>query len=211
VINFGLLVATVVLVAGSAWLVIAFLVARGDLHRAADHGSAPAETLAQAGILAAQARGDEVLNLVSRSGDATFEQDFRDVSGQLGPGPGTLLTQAASSSRGDPSGRFADAATRDAPAWYAVNDQVYRLDQAANYAAETQLVIGSGPGSSAVRFSRVQRDLAQAISADQVIFHRGATAGRNAFGGLEAGIVVAALLMAAGCALGLGRRLAEYR
>jgi hypothetical protein len=211
VINFGLLAATVVLVAGAAWLVIAFLVARGDLNRAADHGSTPAETLAQAGILAAQARGDEVLNLISRSGDATFEGDFRDARHQLGPGPGTLLTRAASASRGDPGGRFADAATRDAPAWYAVNNHVYRLDLAASYAAETRLVIGAGSGSSGVRYSRLQRDLGQAISTDQMIFHHDATAGRGAFSGLEVGIIVAALLMAAGCGWGLGRRLAEYR
>lgn len=211
VVNFGLLAATVVLGAGTAWLVIAFLVARGDLNRASAHGSAPAETLAQAGIIAAQARGDEVLNLISRSGDATFEGDFRAASKQLGPGPGSLLTRAADASRGDPGGQSADAATRDAPAWYAVHHHVYQLDQAANYAAETKLVIGAGSGSSGVRYSHLQRDLSRAIGTDQGIFHRGATAGRGAFSGLEVGIIVAALLMAAGCAWGLARRLAEYR
>jgi hypothetical protein len=44
-----------------------------------------------------------------------------------------------------------------------------------------------------------------------VIFHGSATAGENAFTGLEAGIIVAALLMALGCAWGLSVRLAEYR
>jgi hypothetical protein len=39
----------------------------------------------------------------------------------------------------------------------------------------------------------------------------GATAGRNAFSGLDVVIILAAALMAAGCAWGLSRRLAEYR
>ncbi len=38
-----------------------------------------------------------------------------------------------------------------------------------------------------------------------------AAAGSDAFAGLEAGIVVAALVMAADCGWGLTRRLAEYR
>jgi len=38
-----------------------------------------------------------------------------------------------------------------------------------------------------------------------------AAAGSDAFTGLEAGIIVLALVMAAGCGWGLTRRLAEYR
>ncbi len=72
-------------------------------------------------------------------------------------------------------------------------------------------MIGSGPGSSAAGFRRVETDLTQAIEADQVIFHGSGTAGADALDGLDVGVAVAALLMAAGCAWGLNRRLAEYR
>ena len=210
-VNYGLLGATVVLAAGGIWLVVAFGVARADLSKGVGHGSAPAETLAQADIAAGQARGDEVLNLISRSGDTSFEQDFAKVRGELGPGPGTLLTTAATSSSGEPGARWVAAAGRDARTWYGVNQHLYSLDLAANYAKETQLVVQSAPGSSAPEFSSLERDLGRAIAADQVVFSRSATAGRDAFGGLEAGVIVAALLMAAGCAWGLSRRLAEYR
>ncbi|MGH3397600.1 MAG: hypothetical protein ACRDPO_23190, partial [Streptosporangiaceae bacterium] len=211
IVNYGLLGATVVLVAGAVWLVAAFGVAWADLSKGVGHGSAPAKTLAQADIAAAQARGDEVLNLISRSGDTSFEQDFAKVRGELGPGPGTLLTTAATTSSGEPGAPWVAAAGRDARTWYGVNQHLYSLDLAANYAKETQLVVQSAPGSSAPEFSSLERDLGRAITADQVIFSRGATAGRDAFGGLEAGVIVAALLMAAGCAWGLSRRLAEYR
>lgn len=133
------------------------------------------------------------------------------MRGQLGPGPGTLLSTAAAASSSEPGARWVARAARDARTWYGVNQHLYSLDLAANYAKETQLVVQSAPGSSAPAFSSLERDLGRAITADQVTFSNSATAGRDAFAGLEAGIVVAALLMAAGCAWGLSRRLAEYR
>jgi hypothetical protein len=211
IVNYGLLAASAVLVAGTLWLVVAFAVARGDLQRGVGHGAAPAETLAQASIAVQQARGDELLNLISRTGDTSFQQNFEAVRAELGPGPGSLLTSAAASSRGEPGARPVAAAERDARAWYLSNDQVYRLDVAANYAAETQLVIGTGPGGSAAGFRRLETDLGQAIAADQVVFASSANAGAGALDGLEAGVIVAAAAMAAGSAWGLSRRLAEYR
>ncbi len=210
-VNYGLVAASAALVASVLWLIVAFAVARTDLQRGIGHGSSPAETLAQAAIDTQQIRGDEILNLISRSGDATFVQDFTSVRGQLGPGPGTLLTDAVASSPSGAGARWAAAAAHDVPAWYAVNDQGYRLDAQARYAAEAQLVIGTGRSGSAAGFGQVETDLSRAIAADQVIFHSSATAGDNAFTGLEAGIIVAAVLMALGCAWGLSVRLAEYR
>jgi hypothetical protein len=210
-VNYGLLAASFVLAVGVLWLVVAFVVARADLQRGVGHGATPAETLAQAAIDAQQIRGDELINLISRSGDTTFVQDFDSVRGQLGPGPGTLLTDAAASSPTGAGAQWASAAAHDVQAWYGVNDHAYALDHAAQYAQETQLVIGTGPGSSTAGFDRVEGDLGRAIAADQVIFHGSATAGENAFTGLEVGIIAAAVLMALGCAWGLSVRLAEYR
>jgi hypothetical protein len=210
-VNFGLLAASCALVLSSVWLITAFAVARSDLQRGVAGGAAPAETLAQADIAVQQGRGDEVLNLISRSGDTSFEQNFQIVRGQLGPGPGSLLSSAAVLSQSSPGGSSAAAAAREAPAWYSANDQVFRLDVAADYEAETRLVIGTGPGSSAAAFDHLEAELSQAIAADQVVFRSSAAAGAAAFTGLEAAIVAASLIMAGGCAWGLSRRLEEYR
>jgi hypothetical protein len=211
VVNFGLLASTVAVAASVIWLVVAFASARSDLQRGLGHGSTPAQTLAQAGIAAQQARGDEVLNLISRSGSSSFQQDFTSMRNKIGPGSGTLLAVAAAAAPGGTAASGVRAAARDAQNWYAVTDRVFRLDLAASYSAETQLVIGTGSGGSAAEFARLEADLGRAIAADEVVFTANATAGRNAFGGLEAGVIVAALLMAAGSAWGLSRRLAEYR
>ena len=210
-VNYGLLGASLVLAVGVLWLIVAFVVARSDLQRGVGHGSTPAETLAQAAIDAQQIRGDELINLISRSGDATFVQDFTSVRGQLGPGAGTLLTSAAATSSSAADAQWAAAASRDVQAWYRVNEQAYALDGAARYAQETPLVIGTGPGTSTAGFNKVEADLSRAIAADQVIFQGSATSGENAFTGLEAGIIVIAVLTALGCAWGLNIRLAEYR
>jgi hypothetical protein len=207
VVNYGLAVASAALLVASAWLISAFLVARADLQHGVGSGAAPAETLSQAEIAAAQGRGDELLNLISRSGDASFEQNFQLVRGELGPGRGSLLSAAA----GSPGAAQVAAAQRDAQAWYVANEKVYQLDVAANYAAETQLVLGAGPGSSAAGFDKLEADLGGAITADQVAFQSSASAGAGTFDGLEAGVLLAALLMAAGCVWGLNRRLEEYR
>jgi len=210
VFNIGMLAATVALVVSAAWLIGSYAVARTDLQRAVGHGSVPAEALAQAAIDTQQARGYQVLNLISRSGDATFVQDFQAVRAKLGPGPGTLLAAAASSS-GGAGAHWAAAAGRDLQSWYRVIGQAYALDGKAQYTTETALVIGPGANASTAGFARVEADLSKAINADDAVFHSNAAAGRNAFTGLDVVIIIAAVLMAAGCAWGLSRRLAEYR
>jgi hypothetical protein len=210
VVNYGLIAASAALVISGLWLITAFAVSRADLQRGVGNGSAPAEALARAGIAVQLARGDELLNLISHSGDTSFQQNFSALRSEIGPGQGTLMTDAASS--GDaPAARQLAAAARAARAWYAASDQVFRLDVAAHYAAETQLVIGTWPTSSAVAFARVEASLNSAMADDQATFRSSATAGAGAFGGLEAGIIIAALVMSAGCAWGISRRLAEYR
>jgi len=205
-LNVGLLTASVAGVVALAWLAAALLSGRADLLRATGHGSSPAETLAQADIAALQARGDETLNLISRTGDADFQQDFRAVQGRLT----TLLATADQQSTGSAAGPIA-AARRDANAWFAVNQQVQALDKVHDYGAETQLVIGKSANTAGTLFNRLEADLAAAIRADQAVFADGAAAGSDAFTGLQAGVAVLAVIMAAGCAWGLSRRLAEYR
>jgi hypothetical protein len=107
--------------------------------------------------------------------------------------------------------RLIRAGRREATSWFAVNRQAQKPDQAHDYGAEAQLVIGQGPGSAGTLFGRLETDLDAAIRADQAVFADSAAAGSGAFTGLVAGVAVLALAMAAGCAWGLSRRLAEYR
>ena len=210
IVNYGLLLASAAILISTIWLAVGFVSARSDFQQGLGHGSTPAEELAQSVIAAQQARGDQVLNLISRTGSTSFSADFAAQTAKIGPRSGSLLTTAQASSQGE-GATEATAAGRAATAWYSVSAQVFQLDKAHQYAAETARVIGTGAGSSQSGFTALVGHLRRAINADQAVFTSNAAAGSGSFSGLEAGVIIAALLMAAGSAWGLSRRLAEYR
>jgi hypothetical protein len=210
IINPGLLAATCLLVISAVWLAAGFLTARQDLDHGIGQGSGPAETLAQASIDVQQIRGDAVLNVISRSGDASFQQDFLATSKLVGPGGNSLLGSAVAASDG--SGHTAVlTAERQAGSWYTTNADVYRLGNAANYAAERATVIGTGSGSSASGYTALESSITSGINGDQAVFKSAAASGSDALNPLLAAVIVASLLMALGCIWGFRHRLAEYR
>jgi hypothetical protein len=205
--SLGLIIASLLLVIGTAWLAAGFLSARSDLDRGIGHGSVPAQDLAQASIGVQQIRGDAVLNVISRSGSATFSDNFASTSKQVGPGQGSLLGDAAAA-QGD-TGTAASliaAAQRDATAWYAANAKVYPLGLAADYAGEKKSVIGATDG-----YSALEKDITKAINADQAVFESAASSGSGTLGPLAGVVAATAVLMALVSAWALSRRLAEYR
>jgi hypothetical protein len=210
VFNHGLVIASAAGLVSLAWLLVVLSVAGSQFGDARDHGSAPVQALARADIAALRAHADESLTLIHRSGQDAYQADFVAVQKQLGPGRGTLLTAAVTAARGSPAARAAAGAAAAAPAWYAVDQRVRALDDGGNYEAAVQLAIGTGPSSSGSLFRRVQARLTAGINADQAEFASAARGGQDALAGLEAGMIVAALVMVAGCAWGLTRRLAEY-
>jgi hypothetical protein len=209
--NSGLVAASVAGLASLIWLLTGLTVARVQLLDARDHGSAPVEALAQADIAALGANADESLTLINRVGDDINQADFLKAAKRLGPGPGALLTRAAAAASGSPGAAPAAAAAAAAPAWFATHRQVRALDDGGNYNAAVQLAIGSEPTSSGAMFRRLESGLTTAIAADQAVFGSAAPSGESALTGMEAGMIAAALVMAAGCAWGLAPRLAEYR
>ena len=210
-LNPGLVVASVAGVVSLVWLAVAFAVARADLLEARDHGSAPVAALAQADIAALQARADESLTLIDAGGDDSFQADFAATARRLGSGPGTLITDAVTAARGSPGAGQAAAAATAATAWYAAHRTVRSLDDNGKHTEAVRLVTTPGPGHSGTQFTRLDGALTAAIAANQAVFRSNAVTGRDAFTGLEVGVIVLSLVMAAGCARGLSTRLAEYR
>jgi hypothetical protein len=212
VLNAGLALASALLVISAVWLVVGFLGGRSDLEAGIGHGSQPAEQLAQASIDVQRIRGDAVLNVISRSGDASFQSDFTTISEQVGPGRLSLLgSAAAAESSGTAAASLVAAGERQAATWYTANAQVYSLGAAADYARERAEVIGTGADSSAAGYGVLESDISQAISDDQSAFRTAVGTGSAALNPVEPVVIIAALLMALGCWWGLSRRLAEYR
>jgi hypothetical protein len=205
VINYGLLVAAVAAAVSLVWLAGAFFAGRTELLNAQQHGSAPAEAFARADVAALQAHADESLTLIADSGDDSYQRDFLSQQKLLGPGPGTLLA-AVSVPAG--SGVSVSAAQADARAWYRAHAALRALDNAGDHPAAVQSALA---GDAADQFKSLSAALSNGINADQAVFASKAHSGQDAFTGLAIGMIVASLVMAAGCARGLSRRLAEYR
>jgi hypothetical protein len=122
-----------------------------------------------------------------------------------------LLTAAQTAAAGSQASGQAAAAVRYAQAWYRAHASVRALDDSSNHAAAVGSVLGSGPGDAGTQFRLLSASLAAGIATDQAAFGSSARAGHDAFTGLAPGVIVLTLVMAAGCAWGLNRRLAEYR
>jgi hypothetical protein len=211
VLNIGLVAAGVFVVISLAWLAVAYLGGRSDLLHAQARGSATVEAVAQVGIAAQEAHADESLTLIDNTGDDSYQADYLQQEHALGPGPGTLLTAASTAAQGTPAASAVAAAVSDARAWFAAHAQVRALDDNGNHARAVASALGTGPGDAGASFTRLSDDLTTAITSDQAVFYSTARSASGAYDGLEAVVIVTALLMAAACAWGLSRRLAEYR
>ncbi len=200
-VNYGLLLAALVGLVSLVWLAGAFAVGRADLLHAQQQGSAPAQAFARADVAALQAHADESLTLIDNSGDDSYQQDFLAQQKLLGPGPGTLLGAVQGEAGGG-------SAVSDAQAWYQAHAALRRLDDGGHHAAAVQSAL---TGDAATKFGLLSATLSDGIDAHQAVFASRARGGREAFTDLAVGMIVASLVMAAGCAWGLSRRLAEYR
>jgi len=216
VFNGGLLLAGAVGAVAILWLAGAFLAGRSDLLTAQGQGTTPVTALANADIAVLKAHSYEALTLINNSGNDSNEIAFQAERKALGPGSGSLLTIAQRDAAGSPGAASATAALTAAPAWFAQH-QIVRDDDN----GENSAVAGGGThqeavalvvnGASGQAFQALSTDLTGAITADNAAFASHAQAGQSAFTGLEPGVIVAALAMAAALAWGLSRRLAEYR
>ena len=206
VVNYGLLLAALAGLVSLVWLAGSFVAGRGDLLHAQQQGSGPAQAFARAEVAALRAHADESLTLIDNSGDDSYQKDYLAQQKLLGPGPGTLLAQVqAAAVKGD--GQAGDVAA-EARAWYQAHAALRAKDDAGNHGDAVRSAL---TGDAATSFARLSATLNEGIETHQAVFAASARGGRDAFTGLAVGMIVASLVMVAGCTWGLSRRLAEYR
>ena len=204
-INYGLLVAAVAGAVSLLWLAGAFFVGRTELLNAQQHGSAPTEAFARADVAALQAHADESLTLIADSGDDSYQKDFLSQQKLLGPGPGTLLAAL----QAPPEAVCPSLPPR--PTLRAGSGPTRLCARSTMPGTTPRRFSRHWSGDAADKFQSLSADLNNGINADQAVFASNANDGRDAFTGLTIGMIVASLVMAAGGAWGLSRRLTEYR
>jgi len=222
VFSVGLLGATVALVVAFAWTGIDVTVQNSHENDARKRGSDQVSALATARILSLQARTEEMLTLVGRGTADDQEADYAGTTAADGSHlPGTEETLAAELRNAaglatDSTGRdLANSAVADESSWHTQHLALRNSDQQNQYDKAVDSALGqhdfAAPKPSAAgSFSALQNDLDRAIKHAEDSFTAEAAAGDDALAGLEIGLGVLALVMAAAVVRGLGRRIAEY-
>ena len=211
VLNPGFVAAGVVGVIALALLAVGYAGARSDLLNARSRGLATVQAVAQVSIAAQEAHADESLTLIDNTGNDAYQSDYGAQQKVLGPGPGTLLTAAQTAAAGTRAAPAVQAAVSDARAWFAAHLRVRSLDNSGRHTAAVSSALGTAPADAGASFAQLSDELNAAVKSDQSVFDSTARSAPGHYSGLEAGLIAAAVLMAAACAWGLSRRLAEYR
>lgn len=222
VFNQGLLAASAAGAVVLLWLVAGHTLARAQLSDSYTHGAKSLQVLNSARITMLQARGNENLTLVARgSGDAYeagFTREMQKLAGTDPNGVGGQLAQALALAD-NPAGRGpVDEAVKSVQTWRGRHTAARASDDGGDYTTAVARVIGGKDSSgtfisatTGVCFDKVDSDLDQAVAREQTEFRKAADNGRGALSLLPVGAALLAILAAAGAALGIGRRLSEYR
>lgn len=212
-INPGLAIATLATVVSIVWVTIAFASAGGHLDSGRRTGSAQFTLLAEARVVALQARADESLTLIARGDGAANERHFVSMLTRL------IGTDGSSGLLGDARARAADAkdkaAIGDAAAlartWQARHRELRRLDDGGWYSQAVTRALSTAPGGLFAAFEKLDAALDRAIDTTGERFDRQADhAGGNLDLGLG-GLLLPGLIALVATVLGTRNRIGEYR
>jgi hypothetical protein len=208
-VNPGLAAATLALLAALIYQNVAWFGLHSHLDSAQADGSSQVQALATARIDALQARADEALTLVARGSGGSFEQDFQKTMADLvgASGSGGRLGHAASTAT-DPAVRAAIRnASSSVAAWRKVHSALRADDDGGNYPD----AVTAATGSASDEFTHVDEYLAAGIAASDATFTKQAAAAGRTIHVVGIVVVILTLLALGGAAIGVQRRIAEYR
>jgi hypothetical protein len=210
VLSVGLTVAAAGLIIALLWWALATSVASARLADAGRH-STVADTLDEARAAVLQARSNESLVLVARGGGAADTGFTAGIERVLGAGAERGLLAAAT----DVAEPAADARIADVRGateqWNNAHRTLRELDDGGNYRDAVASATGADTEGSGVAFDRLGAVLGQTIDAERAAFRADADAAAAALTGLAIGPPALALLAAVGAAVGIWRRVEEYR
>jgi hypothetical protein len=207
VLNVPLLIATVVVLAATAWASIALVSERSSLRTAQHSGSDPVEVLSVARVLVSRAQSDQSLTLVNRGSDRTDPVDLTHVMSALS-GPGGLIAEAETLDT--QTGRDANARTLGAnfAAYQAQTALINRLFAEVG----TKQAIDAALSPQAARTSAtLNTTLDDQIGDAQRRFTHAAGDASSAVSGLIIAIPVLTVVALVLAIVGLRQRLEEYR
>ncbi|GAB3130078.1 hypothetical protein GCM10027289_13840 [Tsukamurella serpentis] len=205
-INRGLVVAAVALAVALLWVVVAGLTSSTYSLRAEQRGTAAVDALSQARTLTQQARSMETMGLVQRgAGRGAPAGAFAETMQRA---------QRALDALGDSDAEITSAVTAargDAGRWIAAHQQIAAREATGDYLGAIRLAIGTDPGSAAVAYRSLDRNLTSAISQARTIYRDNENTARFAIAFSGPGAFILCVVAAAGVTAGFYPRVREYR
>ncbi|WP_238845826.1 hypothetical protein [Nocardia terpenica] len=195
--NLGIVAGAAAAVLALLWIVAATVAAHGAVDTGRSGPTARSENLAQARILAQQARTDETLELILRGDIQATERDFEGKTGQL-------------------RDELANVSGPDSPAqhqfsqWSAGHRKQIDSYTIANYRDAVNQAIGPAPDSSAHLFSGLDTTLRDSLDHNRVQLRRQIGDAGDVWFGSDAGTLVLMVFAAAAVVVGLWPRLKEF-
>ncbi|MGH8792603.1 MAG: hypothetical protein ACRDXX_08160, partial [Stackebrandtia sp.] len=176
-------------------------------------GAEPLAVLSDAHIGAQQARGNEALTLVAQGAGTDYEAEFVQIMDELiGPdGDGGVLAEVKADFDDEELTGHVDAAIAAAGEWRSAHEDLRAADDSGDYDTAVASAVGDEVGDAGRAFAALDAALteANAVAADR--FASETDAAGRALGGLGTGVGVITLIAMIAAALGLQRRISEYR
>ncbi len=205
ILNLGLLASAALLAVALLWWLTATFVAAGRLDAARAHGDVTT-ALDDARVAVLQARAAETRSLAEGAGP---DQESGPLFDRL-LGAGGQLDRAASAA--DPASARGIAAVRAAATgWRDAHERLRALSASGDRPRALASAAGADPEGSAVSFDRLNASLATALGEDRTALALDVRGADATLTGIALGPAILALLAAVAAAIGVGRRIWEYR
>ncbi|WP_328402039.1 hypothetical protein [Nocardia sp. NBC_00403] len=195
--NLGLATAAGATAVVLLWSVAAVLVAASGVDIGRSGASTRFETLAQARMLAQQARTDETLQLITRGDITAGEADFTEHTAALGARLENTIGSDSAAAGALASWKVGHARQKDAY-------------EAANYPAAVAQAIGSAPESSATRFADLDAALRNELADARTELRKGVDFAGGSLAFSPSGTLLLMVFAAVAVAVGLWSRLKEF-
>jgi hypothetical protein len=202
VINVGVAVAIVAVVAVGVWSVVA-AVSSGRAVSAAEHrGTSPLTTLTKARITAQQARADDELALVTGYSESSYQNDYSTAAA-------SLATLMGAPTKGWTTAEIGDLSMA-ARAWSAYGEQ-HKAIQTRDQSGGLLDAISTDHSSGAPAAAAIDPPLSAGVNTAVASFNRNERSASNDLSGLALGCVVLMVIAAAAILIGVEPRIREYR
>jgi hypothetical protein len=202
VINVGLAVAIVAVVAVGAWAIVA-AVSSGRAVSAAEHrGTSPLNTLTKARVTAQRARADDELALVTAYSDTSYQKDYSAAADSMASLIGTPTTGWTSAEIGDLS--------MAASAWSVYGEQ-HNAIQSRDQSGGLLAAISTDRSKAVPAAEAVDVPLSAGVTTAVASFNRNDRSASNDLDGLALGCLLIMVIAAAAILIGIEPRIREYR